>query len=101
MSSVRRRMAAGQKAWELWSKTPIVAGRKPQWVKPPASQWDYTIFGERRLAPKPDDVIPLVIRRAGIDKAGFERWTINGKHYDAALPPTRLTKGRAPAPHIR
>jgi hypothetical protein len=69
-------------------------GGTPQWVKPPASHWDYTIFGERRLAPKPDNVIPLVIRRAGIDKAGFERWTINGKHYDAALPPTRLTKGR-------
>ena len=67
---------------------------KPQWVKPATSRWDYTIFGERGPAPKPDDVIPLVIRRSGVDKAGFEQWTINGKHYDAANPPTRLTKGR-------
>ena len=59
--------------------------------------WDYTIFGERGPAPKPDDVIPLVIRRSGVDKAGFEQWTINGKHYDAANPPTRLTKGGASA----
>lgn len=67
---------------------------KPQWVRPAASRWDYTIFGERRTAPKPDDVIPLVIRRAAVDKAGFERWTINGKSYDAGNPPTRLAKGR-------
>ncbi|HXA49077.1 MAG TPA: multicopper oxidase domain-containing protein [Candidatus Acidoferrum sp.] len=67
---------------------------KPSWVRPPASRWNYTIFGERRPAPKPDVVIPLVIRQAGLSKAGFDQWTINGKTYDAATPPTRLTKGR-------
>ena len=67
---------------------------RPQWVRPPASRWDYTIFGERRAATKPDEVIPLVIERAAVNKGGFEQWTINGKIYDAGNPPTRLTKGR-------
>jgi FtsP/CotA-like multicopper oxidase with cupredoxin domain len=66
----------------------------PRWVRPPASRWDYTIFGDRRPAPKPDEVIPLVIRQADADKGGFDQWTINGKIYDASNPPTRLTKGR-------
>ena len=46
-------------------------GGKPRWVKPPASRWDYTIFGESRPAPKPDDVIPLVIGQVGCRQSGL------------------------------
>jgi FtsP/CotA-like multicopper oxidase with cupredoxin domain len=69
-------------------------GGKPRWVRPPASRWDYTIFGESLPVPKPDDVFPLVIRQVDPGKAGFDRWTINGKSYDPHNPPTRLAKGR-------
>jgi FtsP/CotA-like multicopper oxidase with cupredoxin domain len=67
---------------------------KPRWVRPPASRWDYTIFGESLPAPKPDDVFPLVIGQLDAAKAGFDQWTINGKSYDPGNPPTRLAKGR-------
>jgi FtsP/CotA-like multicopper oxidase with cupredoxin domain len=66
---------------------------KPRWVKPPRSVWDYTLFGENRIVPKPDAVIPLVIRQSTRTKDGFESWTINGKSYDASHP-TLLAKGR-------
>jgi FtsP/CotA-like multicopper oxidase with cupredoxin domain len=67
---------------------------KPRWVNPPASRWDYTIFGENRRVPTPDDVIPLVIDQAERLEAGVEQWTINGKGYYSGNSPTRLTKGR-------
>lgn len=66
---------------------------KPVWAKPPAAAWDYTAFGENGVAPKPDAVIPLIVRRGPRDsKSGFETWTINGKGYDANQQ-TTLSKG--------
>jgi FtsP/CotA-like multicopper oxidase with cupredoxin domain len=69
-------------------------GGKPRWVKPPNSSWDYTIFGENRAVPQPDQVIPLVVGHIGPGKAGFDQWTLNGKSYDAQDRPTRLGKGK-------
>jgi FtsP/CotA-like multicopper oxidase with cupredoxin domain len=68
-------------------------GGKPLWVKPPNSNWDYTIFGDERIVPKPDEVIPLVIGQGTRTKDGFESWTINGKGYDESKP-VRLARGR-------
>jgi FtsP/CotA-like multicopper oxidase with cupredoxin domain len=68
-------------------------GGKPLWVKPPNSNWDYTIFGDERIVPKPDEVIPLVVGQGARTKDGFESWTINGKGYDESQP-VRLTRGR-------
>jgi FtsP/CotA-like multicopper oxidase with cupredoxin domain len=67
---------------------------KPRWVKPPNDHWDYTIFGESRPAPKPDEVVPLVIGQVNSRQPGFDQWTLNGKGYDAKDRPTRLTKGK-------
>jgi FtsP/CotA-like multicopper oxidase with cupredoxin domain len=67
---------------------------KPRWVKPPNNSWDYTIFGESRPAPKPDQTLPLVIGQVNGGHGGIERWTLNGKGYDAKNQPTRLFKGK-------
>jgi len=68
-------------------------GGKPRWIKPELKAWDYTIFGEKQPARKPDEVIELVFERVAPGKDGFERWTVNGKSYDPANPPHRLAKG--------
>jgi FtsP/CotA-like multicopper oxidase with cupredoxin domain len=65
---------------------------RPRWVDPPKSTWDYRVFGESRPVPKPDAVVPLVIRQANYNTSGFETWTINGKTY-AESRPLRLAKG--------
>ncbi len=67
---------------------------KPSWVKPPEQAWDYTIFGESRVVPTPDEVIPVVITQVGGGKGTFDQWALNGKAYDAKARPTRLTKGK-------
>jgi FtsP/CotA-like multicopper oxidase with cupredoxin domain len=66
---------------------------RPRWVAPPKSRWDYTIFGGGRSAPRPDQVIPMVIGKINGGKGGFNRWTINGKAYEDQGEPTRLQKG--------
>ena len=69
-------------------------GGAPRWIAQPRRAWDYTLFGENRLAPKPDEVIPLVFRLANGGTGGFEKWTINGKPFDLKDRPKALTKGR-------
>ena len=66
---------------------------KPLWVKPATNNWDYTTFGDQRVVPKPDEVIPLVIGQGARTTDGFESWTINRKGYDASKP-VRLARGR-------
>jgi FtsP/CotA-like multicopper oxidase with cupredoxin domain len=67
---------------------------KPRWVKPPASAWDYTLFGNSGPAPTPDEVIQMTIEQAGQTKQGFDQWQLNGKIYSATNPPRKLSKGR-------
>jgi FtsP/CotA-like multicopper oxidase with cupredoxin domain len=67
---------------------------KPQWIKPPRTSWDYTLFGETRPAQHPDEVIPLVFGKINGGRGGFNRWTINGKSYAETDPPQHLKKGK-------
>jgi FtsP/CotA-like multicopper oxidase with cupredoxin domain len=64
------------------------AGRSgaPQWVQPPKSEWDYTIFGTARPVPAPDQVIAMVFRKIPGGKGGFNRWTINGETFEESTP---------------
>jgi FtsP/CotA-like multicopper oxidase with cupredoxin domain len=66
----------------------------PRWIAPPKTPWDYTIFGESRPTPSPDEVIPLAFGKINGGTGGFNRWTINGKSYDANDTPRLLHKGR-------
>jgi len=66
----------------------------PKWVAPPKKAWDYTIFGEERQAPKPDEVIPLVFGKINGGTGQFNHWTINGKGFDESGPPRVLQKGK-------
>ncbi len=67
---------------------------QPRWVKPPRKPWDYTMFGETRQVPNPDEVIPLVFGKINGGPGGFNRWTVNGKAYDDKAAPRLLHKGR-------
>jgi FtsP/CotA-like multicopper oxidase with cupredoxin domain len=66
----------------------------PRWTPPPKQVWDYTLFGETRTAPRPDEVIPLVFGKINGGAGGFNRWTINGKSYDDKAEPRLLHKGK-------
>jgi FtsP/CotA-like multicopper oxidase with cupredoxin domain len=69
-------------------------GGQPRWIKPPKKPWDYTIFGESRQAPNPDEVIPLGFGKINGGSGAFNQWTINGKGYDEKAGPRVLHKGR-------
>jgi FtsP/CotA-like multicopper oxidase with cupredoxin domain len=66
----------------------------PRWIKPPKKRWDYTLFGENRPSPPPDEVIPMVIGKINGGTGGFNRWTINGKPYEEQPGPRVLHKGK-------
>jgi FtsP/CotA-like multicopper oxidase with cupredoxin domain len=66
----------------------------PRWIAPPKKAWDYTLFGESKAVPAPDEVIPLVFGKINGGTGGFNRWTINGKSYDEKAEPRQLTKGK-------
>jgi FtsP/CotA-like multicopper oxidase with cupredoxin domain len=65
-----------------------------RWIAPPKSPWDYTLFGENRAVPNPDETIQLAFGKINGGKGGFNRWTINGKSYDPNDQPRVLHKGR-------
>lgn len=66
----------------------------PRWIKPAKKAWDYTIFGENRQAPSPDETIPLVFGKINGGTGHFNHWTVNGKGYDPKDEPRQLRKGR-------
>lgn len=66
---------------------------QPQWYAPNDEGWDYTIFGLNKPVPKPDHIIPMVIRKLNAAMGGFNLWTINGKAYEDQGPPMVLQKG--------
>src|ERR1700687_2547451 len=51
----------------------------PRWVKPQKKPWDYTIFGESRQVPNPDEVFPLAFGKINGGTGAFNRWTVNGR----------------------
>jgi FtsP/CotA-like multicopper oxidase with cupredoxin domain len=69
-------------------------GGSPRWIKPPKQTWDYTVFGENRAAPMPDETIPLVFGKINGGTGQFNHWTINGKEYSEKDAPRALQKGK-------
>ncbi len=66
----------------------------PKWIAPPKKAWDYTIFGEARDVPKPDEVIALAFGKMNGGTGQFNHWTINGKAFDENEQPRPLQKGK-------
>jgi FtsP/CotA-like multicopper oxidase with cupredoxin domain len=66
----------------------------PRWVKPQKKAWDYTIFGDTRQVPNPDEVIPLAFGKINGGTGAFNHWTVNGKEFDPKAEPRVLYKGR-------
>jgi FtsP/CotA-like multicopper oxidase with cupredoxin domain len=62
--------------------------RKPQWVAPPATRWDYTLFGsDRQTQLKPDETFEMTFAKENAADHGFNRWTINGVAFDRKTMP--------------
>jgi FtsP/CotA-like multicopper oxidase with cupredoxin domain len=59
---------------------------EPQWIAPPDSPWDYTVFGDNRSVPSPDERLELVFEKVPGGHGGYNRWTINGKSWPATNP---------------
>ena len=55
--------------------------KQPQWVAPPKSVWDYTIFGGSGTQPKPDQTIDMIFQKIPSGAGLFNSWTVNGKEY--------------------
>jgi len=66
----------------------------PRWIKPAKKQWDYTMFGDTRQVPAPDEIIPLVFGKINGGTGGFNQWTVNGKSFDPKAEPRALNKGK-------
>ena len=55
--------------------------KQPQWVAPPKSVWDYTIFGRAGAQPAPDQTIEMIFQKVPSGAGLFNSWTVNGKEY--------------------
>jgi FtsP/CotA-like multicopper oxidase with cupredoxin domain len=55
--------------------------KQPQWVAPPKSVWDYTIFGRSGTQPAPDQTIDMIFEKVPSGAGLFNSWTVNGKEY--------------------
>ena len=55
--------------------------KQPQWVAPPKSFWDYTIFGRAGTQPAPDATIDMIFQKIPSGAGLFNSWTVNGKEY--------------------
>jgi len=67
---------------------------QPRWIQPSKKPWDYTIFGQNRTVPNPDETISLAFGKINGGNGGFNRWTINGKSFDEKAAPRALQKGK-------
>ncbi|RBM07723.1 multicopper oxidase family protein [Novacetimonas cocois] len=67
----------------------------PVWTAPPASDWDYALFGGAAAPPvedlRLDGVFPMLFERR-LAPDGMEGWTINGRPF-AELPPLHVRAG--------
>ena len=55
--------------------------KQPQWIAPPKSVWDYTIFGRSGTQPAPDQTIDMIFQKIPSGAGPFNSWTVNGKDY--------------------
>jgi FtsP/CotA-like multicopper oxidase with cupredoxin domain len=67
---------------------------EPQWIAPPTSAWDYTIFGRETPLAAPDERLELVFEKVPGGRGGYNRWTINGKSWPAANPLFTTERGK-------
>jgi len=69
-------------------------GGEPQWIAPPKSAWDYTVFGNSRPAAQPDETVNLRFEKVPGGRGGYNRWTINGKSWPDTNPLFTVEKGK-------
>jgi FtsP/CotA-like multicopper oxidase with cupredoxin domain len=55
--------------------------QRAQWIPPPKSRWDYTIFGTAASHPTPDEIIDMVFEKVPGGPNGINHWLVNGKEY--------------------
>jgi FtsP/CotA-like multicopper oxidase with cupredoxin domain len=65
-----------------------------QWIKPPRLAWDYTAFGLRQAASRPDEIINLKFEKIAGGRGGYNRWTINGKSWPETDPLFTVERGK-------
>jgi FtsP/CotA-like multicopper oxidase with cupredoxin domain len=59
---------------------------EPQWIKPPADDWDYAAFARSEAAAAPDAKVALKFEKIPGGRGGYNRWTINGKSWPFTNP---------------
>jgi FtsP/CotA-like multicopper oxidase with cupredoxin domain len=67
---------------------------EPQWVPPPESSWDYTVFGTHRPIPPPDHRLHLAFEKIAGGRGCFNRWTLNGKSWPDTNPLLNVEAGK-------
>jgi len=56
--------------------------QRAQWLAPPKSRWDYTIFGNTAFGKAPpDETIDMVFEKVPGGHHGINHWLVNGKEY--------------------
>jgi FtsP/CotA-like multicopper oxidase with cupredoxin domain len=55
--------------------------RTPQWVAPPKTGWDYTLFGKPPSKPAPTEKLDMVFEKVPRGAGRFNSFTVNGKSY--------------------
>jgi FtsP/CotA-like multicopper oxidase with cupredoxin domain len=59
--------------------------QQPQWVPPPKTPWDYTIFGnpapQSGANPAPEQTLDMVFTKIPSGNGRFNAWLVNGKQY--------------------
>ena len=62
---------------------------KPQWLAPPASRWDYTVFAKPGATSRAiDKTFEMTFVKDNAAEEGFNRWSINGVAYPMTGEPT-------------
>jgi FtsP/CotA-like multicopper oxidase with cupredoxin domain len=55
---------------------------RPQWIDPPKTRWDYTIFGSAESkSPPPQQTIEMIFEKIPGGAGKFNLWLVNGKPY--------------------
>jgi FtsP/CotA-like multicopper oxidase with cupredoxin domain len=67
---------------------------EPQWLAPPGTAWDYTVFGTERAVADPDERLELVFEKIPGGRGGYNRWTINGKSWPSTNPLFTTERGK-------
>jgi FtsP/CotA-like multicopper oxidase with cupredoxin domain len=67
---------------------------EPQWVAPPKTSWDYTIFGRSGPVAESDGTFYLKFEKIPGGRGGYNRWTINGKSWPDTNPLFTVQEGK-------